>query len=319
LKSLKNITTVIGGPAVSEKLMTLADHHFKNELEFLNFIEKKEHKDLVFDFPLDFSIYNLEEYFTPETVIPLKTSTTCYYQQCTFCAHYANVPYKEYPLENIQNTVVKSKMKHFFLIDDMIPVKRLLALGEMFSKNGAKWGCQLRPTKEFTEEVMKTLYDCGLTFVLWGVESGCQKTLDAIKKGTNVEDVESVLKNSFTAGVKNVCYIMFGFPGETEEDFIETIEFLKSNNKNIDLISTSIFGLQPGTNVYQNSQKFGITSIEESKRTVLEPKISYSVKEGLSNEDAKKLRKKYLSTIDEINSYPKTMNFFREHMFFMKK
>ena len=221
LKELKDITTVIGGPAVSEKLITLADRHFKNELEFLNFIERKEvpHQDLVFDFPLDFSIYNLKEYFTPSTVIPLKTSTTCYYQQCTFCAHYAKVPYKEYDLQNIKNTIVTSGMKHFFLIDDMIPVKRLLKLSEIFKEQHAKWGCQLRPTKEFTADVLQQLYDAGLTFVLWGVESGCQKTLDAIKKGTKVEDVEVVLRNAHSAGVKNVIYTMFGFPGETESDF----------------------------------------------------------------------------------------------------
>ena len=310
---LDKVITVIGGPAVSDKLV--ADYHFKNELEFLNFIEKKDHKNLKFDFPLDYSIYDLDEYFVPSTVIPLKTSTTCFYQQCTFCAHYAKVPYQEYDLKNIKNTIDKSGKKHFFLIDDMIPVKRLLALGEILK--GKKWGCQLRPTKDYTREVFLQLKESGLTFVLWGVESGCQKTLDAIKKGTKVEDVEVVLKNSHEVGIKNVIYTMFGFPGETEPDFLETIEFLKRNNQNIDLVSVSTFGLQKGTNVYENPEKFGITSIEESKRTVLEPKISYSVKEGLSTLEVKKLRKKYSSVIDYVNKYPKTMNFFREHLFFV--
>ena len=53
LKKL-NVTTVIGGPCVNKKLISLSDHHFQNELEFLNFIEKKKHSELVFDFPLDF-------------------------------------------------------------------------------------------------------------------------------------------------------------------------------------------------------------------------------------------------------------------------
>ena len=92
---------------------------------------------------------------------------------------------------------------------------------------------------------------------------------------------------------------------------------MKRNAENIDLISTSIFGLQSGTPVYNNATDYGITSISEEERTVLEPKISYIVEEGLSNEDAKKLRKKYASVIDGVNKYPKTMNYFREHMFFM--
>ena len=187
----------------------------------------------------------------------------------------------------------------------MIPVKRLLELSKII--NG-KWGCQLRPTKEFTKEALQKLHDNGLTFVLWGVESGCQKTLDRIKKGTKVEDIETVLTNASEVGIKNVTYIMFGFLGESEEDFVETIEFIKRNK--IDLVSTSTFGLQKGTPVYNNYKDYGITSIEEKERTVLEPKISYTMK---NVPDIKKLKKKY----PIHNKYPKSLNFFREHMFFM--
>jgi radical SAM superfamily enzyme YgiQ (UPF0313 family) len=311
LKEL-SIPTVIGGPCVNEKIIALADHYFKNELEFLNFIEPKKHENLNFNFPLDFSLYTLNEYFTPETVIPIKTSTTCYYQQCTFCAHYAKVPYMEYPLDIIEKTIIKSKKKHFFLIDDMIPKKRLKQLAQIFKKYNAIWGCQLRPTKEFTN--MEDLP--GLTFVLWGFESGSQKTLDKIKKGTIVEDIPNVLKASHEKNVKNVLYTMFGFPGETEEDFMDTINFLKNNQQNIDLISPSTFGLHKGTPIWNNPEEFGITNIVEQPRTVLEPKVNYELKDGLTATETKKLLKKHRSTIDSINKYPKTMNFFREHMFF---
>ncbi len=316
LKKLK-CTTVIGGPCVNEKLIVLSDHHFRNEVEFLNFLKgEKKHSDLVIDFPLDYSIYNLGEYFMPHPVIPLKTSTTCFYKQCTFCAHYANVPYKEYPLATIEKTVTNSCAQYFFLIDDMIPVKRLLELSKMFKKHDVKWACQLRPTKEFTAKVLGELFQNGLVFVLWGFESGSQKVLDLIKKGTNIEDFQKVLINSHSFGIKNVLYTMFGFPGETQKDFVETINFLKENSSCVDLVSLSTFGLQKGTTVYNNPGDFGITSIDEKQRTVLGPKISYVLKEGLSQDDTKKLLKKYRKTIENVNKYPKTMNFFREHMFF---
>lgn len=305
LKKL-DCVTVVGGPCVNDKLQ--ADYHFKNELEFLNFIEKKNHDEINFNFPLDFSIYNLDEYFVPQTVIPLKTSTTCYYQQCTFCAHYAKVPYKEYDLELIEKTITKSGKKHFFLIDDMIPVKRLLKLGEIID---GEWGCQLRPTKEFTLEVLRKLHHLGLRFVLWGVESGSQKILDKIKKGTIVKDVERVLFDSHTVGIKNVTYIMFGFPGESEKEFVETVEFLERNSENIDLVSVSTFGLHKGTPVYNNYKEYGISKIIENERTVLDPKIDYIG----GKLDVKTLRKKYPLN---VNKYPKSVNFFREHMFFME-
>jgi len=317
LQDLDTIT-VVGGPCVNTKLIELADHHCRNEIELLKLIEKKQisHSNLNMNHSLDFSIYDLDTYFTPHPVIPLKTSTTCYYQQCTFCAHYAQVPYNEYSLHTIEETVVKSGMKHFFLIDDMIPLQRLLKLAALFRKLDVTWACQLRPTKEFTYDVLNTLHASGLTFVLWGVESGCQKILDAIKKGTNVSDVEDVLKNSHAAGITNVTYIMFGFPGESEKDFITTIEFLKRNSEHIDLISTSQFGLQKGTSVYTNPDQYGISEIIENKRTVLDSKIRYVVKDGLSPNEVTQLRKKYAHVIESINTYPKSLNFFREHLFF---
>jgi anaerobic magnesium-protoporphyrin IX monomethyl ester cyclase len=163
---------------------------------------------------------------------------------------------------------------------------------------------------------MRELRESGLHFVIWGVESGCDRILSLMKKGTNIKDVEQVLNDSHDAGVKNVTYIMFGFPTETQEEFIQTIDFLKKNAQAIDLISPSTFGLQQGTPAYEHPLEFGITKITEQGRELLGPKISYELSSGLSNEEAKEMREKYKKSLNNINKYPKSMNFFREHMFF---
>jgi anaerobic magnesium-protoporphyrin IX monomethyl ester cyclase len=62
---------------------------------------------------------------------------------------------------------------------------------------------------------------------------------------------------------------MFGFPSETEKEFIDTIDFLKENDVNIDLISTSVFGLQKESYIYSHPNEFGIEKIFEEERTVL--------------------------------------------------
>ena len=120
--------------------------------------------------------------------------------------------------------------------------------------------------------------------------------------------------------IKNTVYMMLGFPTETKEEFLETIDFLKNNEKNIDLVSFSVFGLQKDTCIYRNPEKFGIKKIMEEERTVLNPNISYELDEtskGLSQKDANNLRDRYQKTFEKINKYPKNMNFFREHMFCM--
>lgn len=317
LKELKklNIKTVIGGPAINSKLV--ADKVFNSEVEFLEYLGHKG--ELNFNYNNDYSIYELKDYFTPHPVIPIKTTSSCYYQKCTFCSHHANKKYVEYPLNVIKQNIINSNAKYFFIIDDMIHVKRLLEFAELIKDLNIIWACQLKPTKEFTYEILKQLKESGLTLIIWGVESGNDRILKLMKKGTNTKDISEVLMNSKKAGIRNVTYIMFGFPTETKEEFLDTINFLKENEENIELISTSVFGLQRGTPIYNNFKDFGIKEIIEQKRTVLEPKISYIIEEGLTNKEAVKLRDKYKRTIDKINKYPKGMNFFREHMICFNK
>ena len=306
----KSIKCVVGGPAVNDKLKEVAEVMF-NEVEFLEFLSGKvNHNDLNTNYYLDYS--QLKDYFVPKLVIPLKTTSTCFYRGCTFCNHYKDVSYQEYSLKIIRETVVNSNEKFFFLVDDMISVKRLLQLAEIFGSLGVEWACQLRPTRDLTLEILKKLK--GLKFVIWGVESGSDRILKLMNKGTIRKDVETVLRDAHQIGIKNVLYMMIGFPTETKIELKETIDFLENNQENIDLVSTSVFGLQKDTFVYCNPRRFGIKKIIEEKRTILEPKILYEVENPV---DTIVLRKKYYQIVGQINKYPKGMNFFREHMFFV--
>ena len=83
LKHLKElgIKTVIGGPAINPKLKTVSTP-LKHELELLEYITstKIPHDKLNLNTVLDFSVYDLDDYFTPSPVIPIRASTACYYQ-----------------------------------------------------------------------------------------------------------------------------------------------------------------------------------------------------------------------------------------------
>jgi len=318
IKELKKlgIKSVVGGPAINSKLRDIAYNTLNNELDLLEFIvnETIDHDSLNFNSILDFNIWDLDNYFTPRPVIPLKTCNTCFYQQCTFCTHHGKQKYFEFSLDNIKKSILVSKINDVFFVDDMISKKRLLEIANIVKPLNISWTCQLRPTIDLDRETLTTLRDSGLKMVLWGVESGNNRILKLINKGTNKEDIKSVLSTSHNAGIKNVAFIIFGFPTETKEEFLETIDFLKDNSESIDLALTSVFGLQRGTKIFNNPRKFGIKKIIETERTVLEPKIDYEVVSGLSNDEASLLRQKYKKTLDKLNKFPKGMNFFREHM-----
>jgi radical SAM superfamily enzyme YgiQ (UPF0313 family) len=217
-------------------------------------------------------------------------------------------------LKQIKESIVKSKAKKVFFIDDMIPKKRLLELAEMIKPLKVTWMCQLRPTKDLDQETLEKLFASGLRVVLWGVESGSQRILDLMRKGTIVEDNEATLQRSHQLGIKNVLYIMFGFPTETENEFLETVNFLQRNKEDVDLLSISTFGLQQGTPIFKNPEKFGVNKVQVLERKLLDPKITFETESGLTPEQLLQLRKAYRHTLDKINKYSVGMNFFREHM-----
>ncbi|MFA6888126.1 MAG: B12-binding domain-containing radical SAM protein [Candidatus Woesearchaeota archaeon] len=297
----QNITCVIGGPAVNEKLHSLSD-----PVDFL-------YQPPAVDTVPDFSDYPPSDYLSRELIIPLKTASSCYYKQCAFCTHYAKTPYIEFPIETIKQVILNTKTKHVFFIDDMIKKERLKELAVILKPLSVNWWCQLKPTVEL-KGIFPELYDAGLHTVSWGVESGSQRILDLMNKGTTVSGVQEILKESHDAGIKNAVYAMFGFPTETKEEFFDTLNFLKENKDNIDLVTTSIFGLQKGSPAYAHPEKFSITSVQEQKRTVLDSKISYTVSKGQSPEEVKILRGKYAKSINNLDKVPRVFNCFKEQI-----
>jgi len=319
LKKLQEegVSCIIGGPAAKGKVVEYGKL-LKNEHEIIDFFHKKGVKTKEGDFyaqdnPLDFSSFKEEKYLSKERILPLKTSSTCFYKQCTFCTHFAKVPYKEYEIAWLEQTLKKNKAQYVFLIDDMLSKERLLAFAKICKSLDVEWACQLRPTSDLLG-ISQTLYEGGLRSVSWGVESGSQRILDLMKKGTDIENVPQVLEESHAAGIQNILYIMFAFPTETQEEFMQSITFLEKNTKNIDLICTSIFGLQRGAKAFESPEEYGIIEIKEDTRTVLEGRVTYQIQQGLSNEEARVLQKKYQKRIDSINKIPKVFKCSREQV-----
>ncbi len=319
----RGIRYIVGGPAVH----TSNHHpiHLKNEVELITYlaqqqpgIQKFQGEKYSYDTIPDFSDYNDDDYLSAVRIIPIKTCSTCFYKQCTFCTHYADVPYLEFNLENIKKSILQSGAKHIYFIDDMISRQRLDALAQMLKPLNVKWWCQLRPTKDLRGHFQEW-YASGLRSIAWGVESGNQRILDLMKKGTKVDDIPAILDESHAAGIKNMVYAMFGFPTETKDEFLDTLAFLKQNSASIDLVSTSVFGLQKRSPIYKNPRQFGITEVNLHQRTVLDEKITYISGSGLQNQEAKDLRKKYRLTLKKLNKVPSAFDYFKEQILVFEK
>ena len=78
-----------------------------------------------------------------------------------------------------------------------------------------------------------------------GAESGSQRILDAMEKGTQVEEIAVARARLAAAGIKAGFFIQFGYPGETFDDIMATVQLVRDTLP--DAIGVSVSYPLPGT------------------------------------------------------------------------
>lgn len=100
-----------------------------------------------------------------------------------------------------------------------------------------------------TERAVAGLARLGCVEVWLGVESGSQRVLDAMDKGTRVEQVPLARERLRRAGIRACYFLQFGYPGETFEDISATVELVRSTLP--DDVGISVSYPLPGTKFHR--------------------------------------------------------------------
>ena len=100
------------------------------------------------------------------------------------------------------------------------------------------------------DEMLQGLKAAGAYRIWFGAESGAQHVLDAMHKGTKVEEIREACRWAKAAGIEVGLFIMLGYPTETRADVLKTLELLKE-------IDPEVFGIavafpMKGTDFYEN-------------------------------------------------------------------
>ena len=111
--------------------------------------------------------------------------------------------------------------------------------------------CLLR-ADQVTEAVARALRSAGCRTAWLGAESGSQRILDAMEKGTRVDQIADATRLLRAAGVEVGFFLQFGYPGETRDDIDRTLEMVRACAP--DDIGVSISYPLPGTTFYQRVQ-----------------------------------------------------------------
>jgi len=99
-----------------------------------------------------------------------------------------------------------------------------------------------------TPETARNLRRAGCSEVWMGAESGSQKILDAMEKGTRVDEIITARENLRREKIRACYFLQFGYPGETWEDIQKTVALVRQSRP--DDIGVSVSYPLPGTGFY---------------------------------------------------------------------
>ena len=117
-----------------------------------------------------------------------------------------------------------------------------------------EWKCEGRVNLA-DKETLTLMKKAGCSMIAYGVESGNQKGLDYLNKGTTVEQIRNAFELTKRAGIRPMAYFVLGIPVETYDDELRTIDFAKEIKPAY--AQFSVLSPVPGTKLYDAAIEMG--------------------------------------------------------------
>lgn len=195
---------------------------------------------------------NLQLYFDAwkqkhgTSAISINTMRGCPYS-CKWCSRAVyGQSYRRRSAAHVVNEIAWIKQHYdvdsVWFVDDVFTVshKWLKEFREELSKRALtiSYECITRADR-MNEEVIADLKASGCFRVWIGAESGSQKVIDLMDRRVDVMKVRDMIRRAQANGIQAGTFIMVGYPGETEEDILETVRHLKESNPDIFTITVA--------------------------------------------------------------------------------
>jgi len=148
--------------------------------------------------------------------------------------------------------------------------------------------CNMRINGIKNLETWRLMKKAGFRFILFGLESANQETLDGIHKNLRVEEIEPNLAVCKKAGLEPHITAMIGYPWETKSDARKTVDLAKKLFKKglVDTLQATIVIPYPGTPLYEYCRKNDLLNFEDYDRFDQREQV---MKSELNTKDVKEL------------------------------
>jgi radical SAM superfamily enzyme YgiQ (UPF0313 family) len=165
----------------------------------------------------------------------LTISHGCYWRQCSFCdvsldyiGNYQNST-ADLLVDKIEKIIEDTGITGFHFVDEAAPPKMCKALSKALLERGVKitWWTNIRFEKTFNYELCELMAEAGCIAVTGGLEVASDRLLAKMNKGVDIAQVSRVTNNFSKNGIMVHAYLMYGFPTETQQETIDSLEVVR--------------------------------------------------------------------------------------------
>ncbi|MGE4107569.1 MAG: radical SAM protein [Bacteriovoracia bacterium] len=159
----------------------------------------------------------------------------CYWKKCTFCDTSLDYIGRYDPLQadaiidRMEALIRETGQSGFHFVDEAAPPAILRGLSErlLARKVVASWWGNIRFEKTFTPELARLMAEAGCIAVTGGLEVASDRVLKLINKGVSIEQVVRVTRAFRDAGIFVHAYLMYGFPTQTVQETVDSLEVVR--------------------------------------------------------------------------------------------
>ncbi len=159
----------------------------------------------------------------------------CYWGKCTFCDVSLDYIKRYEPIstkllvDRMEEIIAQTGERGFHFVDEAAPPALMaeLALEILRRKLVVSWWTNIRFEKRFTRDLCRLLKASGCIAVSGGLEVASDRLLGLINKGTTVQQVARVAGNFTAEGMLVHAYLMYGFPTQTVQETVDSLELVR--------------------------------------------------------------------------------------------
>lgn len=159
----------------------------------------------------------------------------CYWGKCTFCDISLDYIGRYEPInaailcDRIEEIMAQTGTNGFHFVDEAAPpaLMRDLAIEILRRELVVVWWTNIRFESSFTADLCRLLRMSGCIAVSGGLEVASDRLLALIKKGVTVAQVAQVTNHFTQAGIMVHAYLMYGYPTQTAQETIDSLEMVR--------------------------------------------------------------------------------------------